>query len=82
MEQPYVYQTIHEVPEPWRTFRGGRANVAQVNAMMARAYQLGAYCTDAEGNQAGFVPNFALAREEFVASHVIVNGFWAVKAEG
>lgn len=82
MEQPFVYTTLHEVPEPWRKLYGARLNVDQINAMMADAYTLGTYSSDAEGNPAGFVPAYGTARRDFAARHYIVNGFWAIKGEG
>ena len=82
MEQPYVYETIHEVPEPWRKLFGGRLNVRQVNAIMAKAYELGSYSCDNQGNPAGFVPAYATARKWFTDRHVVINGFWATRGEG
>jgi len=74
---PYIYPDFNEVPEPWRRIQGGRLNLDQVNAILADAYANGR--TNEHGH---FLPDHGGARQRFMASHCLVDGWWAARTEG
>jgi hypothetical protein len=69
-EQPVVYKDIYEVPEAWRTYRSARLSVAQINSIIADAY---------ESSPNNGLPDYGGAKERFGQHHIIENGFWVEK---
>jgi hypothetical protein len=61
----YQYQSLHEVPVPWRTYKGARLTLEQVQAIVNNADKI------SKDNSA-----LATARKEFEKSHRIENGMW------
>jgi len=74
---PYVYTDLNAVPRPWQTLQGARLGLDQINGLLTDAYALGR--TNAHGH---FVPDLGGARQRFMASHDLLNGWWAGKTEG
>jgi hypothetical protein len=66
----YEYQTLNEVPVPWRTYKSARLSLNQINEIMKDA---------AENSITADVMDLGGARRRFSESHEIVYGFWVIK---
>jgi hypothetical protein len=78
---PYTYASLNEVPAAWRSLRGTRLTVAQVNEIMAKAYELGYWQENAAGEPVCFVPDYGGARNLFAERHTVVDGLWIAGKE-
>ena len=74
---PYVYPDLNEVPTPWQTLQGGRLGLDQINAILTDAYVHGTY-----NEHTHLVPDMGGARQRFMTSHSLLDGWWATKTEG
>lgn len=73
----YVYKDLNEVPHPWQSLQGGRLSLEQVNAILADAHANGR-----TNEHRHFLPDHGGARQRFMATHCLVDGWWAIKTEG
>lgn len=69
-----VYENIYDVPASWRTYRSARLSIAQINSIMADAYD-----NKIDPGDGAPIPDYGGARERFEQSHTIEDGFWVGK---
>lgn len=73
MEQLYVYKNLNEVPSRWKTYKGVRLSLSQINEIVKLAYD------NKISTEFGDIPDYGVARSIFEDIHVIENGLWASK---
>jgi hypothetical protein len=72
----YIYKDLNEVPLRWRTYKGARLSLEQINNIISFA------CENPIETETGDIPNYAAGREELENTHEILKGFWILKMEG
>lgn len=71
MEERYVYKDLNEVPVKWRSYKGARLSLEQVNLIMEYAYD-----NMMELEDGTFIPAYGQARIYFEEMFYIENGIW------
>lgn len=67
------YKRTIDVPEEWRTLKGGVLNLDQINSLVQSAH------LRAEKNNTNPNVELAFARQEFMSANELVDGFWTEK---
>lgn len=70
MPQAYTYTDVYQAPEGLRNLNCVPLALDQINALVARAYEL----------DPQFAVGLGLAKAEFRAQHVILNSQWAIRS--
>ena len=65
MASAYKFQSLHEVPAPWRIYKGARLTLDQVQWIVEESFKQ-------TGNNSGM----ASARQKFEENHRIENNLW------
>jgi hypothetical protein len=68
--EPYVYNSINEVPKTWRSYKSALLSLNQINEIMKDAY---------ENAKEENLPDYGGAKQRFAETHEIVEGFWVRK---
>ena len=84
----YKYQSINEVPVPWRTHKSARLSLNQINEIVEDAHSHPIESEIELPNEDGTsikasteVPDYAGARKRFAEANHVENGFWLSGAE-
>lgn len=80
--EAYIYETINQVPKPWRTYKSAKLSLEQINGIVADAALHAIQTTNPDGTLLCEVPDLGGARRRFADSHHIDSGFWVSGAEG
>ncbi len=75
MEEAYIYTDLNEVPIKWRTYKGARLSLSQINDIMSYAYSNKIELND------NFIPDYGNARLNLEVKYEIKNNFWVTKEE-
>lgn len=76
MEEPYIYADLNEVPVRWKSYKGARLNLEQINSIIEIAYE------NKLTTEYGDIPDYAYARSQFEEHHIIKNNLWVTTVEG
>lgn len=69
----YVYTDLNDVPQKWKTLKGARLSLSQINSIMEMAY------SEPVETEAGYIPNYGKAKQDFEQSHEVDNNLWIKK---
>lgn len=71
--EPYTYKDLNEVPPHWRTYKGAKLNIDQINAIVADAYK------HMIVGEESIIPDYGGARERFNQENQIEDNMWISK---
>lgn len=73
MEERYIYSDLNEVPQRWKSYKGAKLSLDQINEIIDLAY-----LHKLEG-EFGAIPDYGYARTLFEETHSVINNFWVSK---